>query len=127
MRPVSAMALGRRLFHKARKLDEAALAETVFRGSKGNGGSALNTASNTVRLTHAPSGISVRVGDTRHLFSNKSLARKRLFDKVEHALSPETSKITRVIEKQRRRNAKARSRAKAKYGSAENDVVAAKD
>ncbi len=105
-----------RFFSSSRKLPKSELEEVVFRGSKGNGGSALNTASQTVRLTHAPSGITVRVGDTRHLYANKSIARKRLFDKVEHAMSPETSKITRDIEKQRKRNAKSRQRARAKYG-----------
>jgi protein subunit release factor B len=100
----------------ARKLPKSELEESVFRGSKGNGGSALNTASNTVRLTHEPSGMSVRVGDTRHLFVNKKIAQQRLFDKVEHLQSPETSKITRKIEAQKRRNAKARYRAKQKYG-----------
>jgi protein subunit release factor A len=101
----------------ARKFPAAELEETVIRGSRGNGGTALNTASNTVRLTHVPSGITVRVGDTRHLYSNKSIARKRLFDKVEHASNPAESKITRGIEKQKRRNAKARYRAKLKYGA----------
>ncbi len=107
------------VFNKARKLAEEELAESVFRGSRGNGGSALNTASNTVRLTHVPTGIAVRVGDTRHLYANKSVARKRLYDKVEHALNPAESKITRGIERQKRRNAKARYRAKLKYGTDE--------
>jgi hypothetical protein len=101
----------------ARKFPEAELVEKVIRGSKGNGGTALNTSSSTVRLTHEPTGITIRVGDTRHLYANKSIARKRLFDKVEHATNPAESKITRGIEKQKKRNAKARYRAKLKYGA----------
>lgn len=89
--------------------------ESFVRGARGNGGQALNTASNTVLLTHKDTGIQVRVADTRSLHLNRRIAEERLFDKVELATDPENARITLKRDKVRRRKAKAASRAKKKY------------
>merc|ERR1711916_300702 len=96
-------------------------------GARGNGGQALNTASNTVILKHIPTNITVRCCATRYLEVNKKKAHSILFDKVEHFLNPETSKLTRKVNRQKRRNAKSRSRAKKKYGTKQEEVEEEKE
>src|SRR3954452_11885492 len=60
--------------------DAALLAECrwdAFRGS-GPGGQKRNKTSSSVRLTHAPTGISVIAGESRSQVENKARAIKRL-------------------------------------------------
>jgi hypothetical protein len=60
--------------------DDALLGESrweQFRGS-GPGGQKRNKTNNAVRLTHAPTGISVTAGESRSLRENKLYALRRL-------------------------------------------------
>lgn len=60
--------------------DDALLAQSrwdQYRGS-GPGGQKRNKTSNTVRLTHTPTGIAVTAGESRSLSENKMRALRRL-------------------------------------------------
>ena len=56
----------------------------------GPGGQSVNKAVNCVFLTHVPTGISVKVHQSRDLNVNKGIAYKRLCEKVElHIKGPD--------------------------------------
>ena len=60
--------------------DDALLAQSrwdQYRGS-GPGGQKRNKTSNTVRLTHQPTGVAVTAGESRSLSENKARALRRL-------------------------------------------------
>lgn len=101
---------------RKRRLPPSEVSIERFRGARGNGGSALNAAGNAIRITHLPTGLQTRCDSTRDLEMNLELAHQRLFDLVEHVRNPETSRIALRENKERRRNAKARYRARKKYG-----------
>jgi peptide chain release factor len=61
---------------------EGDLRETFVRSS-GPGGQHVNKVSTAVTLTHAPTGISVTVQDSRSQSWNRKLARERLLDEIE--------------------------------------------
>ena len=74
--------------------DEALLRDCrfdLFRGP-GPGGQKRNKTSNSVRLTHAPTGISVMAGESRSQAENKGRAvrrlKLRLAVEVRHAIDP---------------------------------------
>jgi len=57
----------------------------------GPGGQAVNKTKNAVRLTHKPTGVSVKCQDTRITSENRRLARKYLAEKVDFHLNGENS------------------------------------
>ena len=118
------------LLKNYRKLPEGETTTVRYRAASGKGGSALNATSNAARVTHVPTGLQVRCTDTRDVFLNEKLAHQRLHDLVEHRLTPNSSRITLKQQKQRKRNAKRRSRALKKYGvstTADSEVEIEKD
>lgn len=63
---------------------ESDLRETFVRGS-GSGGQKINKTSVAVQLLHVPSGIQVRVQDSRSQALNRFFARRLLCDRLEAA------------------------------------------
>ena len=55
--------------------------KAYIRSSK-KGGQNVNKVSSCVQLTHMPTGIQVKVQDTRDQYKNEEIAYKRLFDKL---------------------------------------------
>jgi protein subunit release factor A len=76
---------------------------------------------------HVPSGLSVKCQDTRYLEQNRKIARERLREKLEHAVDPENSKLTKMIKKNQRRKSKRARRSRLKYAqdspAAENNCT----
>ncbi|KNC51439.1 peptide release factor [Thecamonas trahens ATCC 50062] len=99
------------------KVAEDELEETFLHGS-GPGGQKINKTQSRVRLVHAPTGLTVVVQDTRSREANRTIARKRLADKVEAQLKGNASRLGRKAQRKRRRKAKAAARARRKYADA---------
>lgn len=98
------------------KLDMSEVEEEFVKGS-GPGGQKINKVRSCVVLTHQPTGIQVRCQDSRSLEVNRGKARKRLQLKVEHFLTPETSKMGKKIAKLQNKKRKAKARSKKNHGA----------
>lgn len=64
------------------KLDRKLVTKKYIRSSKKAGGQNLNKVSSCVQLTHIPTGIQVKVQDTRDQCKNEIIAWNRLSDKL---------------------------------------------
>ncbi len=80
--------------------------EEKFARSSGPGGQHVNKTSTAVSLRHGPSGLSVRVEDTRSQARNRQLAWERLLDAVEAQRRAAQAERKSTREKKRRQNAK---------------------
>ena len=87
---------------------EEDLEESFILGA-GPGGQKVNKTSSTVRLYHAPSGLSVRCGQNRSRETNRWLARRELAERIlekEHAEKSERRKEQEKIRRQKRRRSR---------------------
>ncbi|CAG8607789.1 2672_t:CDS:2, partial [Ambispora leptoticha] len=96
-------------------LNESDLEESFIRGS-GPGGQKINKSSICVYLKHVPTNIRVRCQQSRSREENRGIARHLLKLKLDEFYNGEQSKLAAKREKIRKREAKRRSRSKAKYG-----------
>lgn len=81
--------------------------EEKFVRSAGSGGQKVNKSSSCVYLKHIPSGLSVKIQESRSQGLNRYYARKRMCELLENKLlgkeSPEAKRIKK-IRKQKNRN-----------------------
>lgn len=82
---------------------EADFTETFARSS-GPGGQHVNKVSTAVTLTHAATGISVTVQDSRSQSMNRRLARERVLDEIERRRRERAQARRAEAALQRRRN-----------------------
>lgn len=64
------------------KLDRSHVIKNYIRSSKKAGGQNLNKVSSCVQLTHTPTGIQVKIQDTRDQCKNEIIAWERLTEKL---------------------------------------------
>lgn len=92
------------------RVDPALIEERFTRGG-GPGGQKTNKTSNAVVLHYPPLELTVRCREDRRRSVNRFLALRELVDRIEMAVSPETSARLREIEKMRASKARAHRRA----------------
>lgn len=78
------------------KLDRNDLKWTYTRSS-GNGGQNVNKVESCVQLTHIPTGMQVKVQDTRDQNKNKEIAYNRLSDKLKFIEDQKKYNDTRIF------------------------------
>lgn len=64
------------------KLDRNLVIKKYIRSSKKAGGQNLNKVSSCVQLTHIPTGIQVKIQDTRDQYKNEIIAWEKLTEKL---------------------------------------------
>lgn len=87
---------------------EEDLEESFILGG-GPGGQKTNKTSNVVRLVHAPSGLSVRCGETRSRETNRYLARRALAEAIlerERGRKTAARQAAEKIRRQKRRRSR---------------------
>lgn len=88
--------------------------EEAFVLGSGPGGQKVNKTSSTVRLFHAPSGLTVKCGESRSREMNRWMARRELAEKIlerDHAaLSVRRQEVERIRRQKRRRSRRQRAR-----------------
>ncbi len=87
---------------------EEDLEESFILGG-GPGGQKTNKTSNVVRLVHEPSGLSVRVGESRSRETNRWIARRTLSELIlerEHRRKSEARQRAEKVRRQKRRRSR---------------------
>ncbi len=92
---------------------EEDLEESFILGS-GAGGQKVNKTSSTVRLYHAPSGITVKCGESRSREQNRWVARRELAEKILEKTNAAESVRRQEAERVRRQKRRRSRRQKAK-------------
>ena len=99
---------------RALRIDPEAIEEQFVRGG-GPGGQKINKTSSCVLLRYPPLDLVVRCQQDRRRSVNRFLALRELVDRIEMAVSPETSRRLREGERRRLSKARRRRRARAKH------------
>ena len=107
-------------------LREAELREVFLRAS-GPGGQNVNKVETGVLLTHLPTGLSVRVTDSRSQAQNRWLARQRLAAKLAARQAEAKARRVHAAELERRRNRKPSRRSKERTMQDKNRRARLKD
>ena len=91
----------------------------------GPGGQKINRSANCVRLQHRPTGLEVRVQETRSQALNRFYARRRLCELLEEEQlgrqSPKALLETKRRKQKQRRKRRSRSRIQPESGGKTND------
>lgn len=82
------------------------LVEESFVKGGGKGGQKINKTANAVQLKYPPLGLVIRCQRERKRSVNRFLALRELADRVEMAVSPETSERLKEFDRIRRRKAR---------------------
>ena len=97
----------RKLMEEA-SVDEDDLEESFILGG-GPGGQKTNKTSSVVRLAHEPSGVAVKVGESRSREDNRWLARRMLAETIlerEHKRKSDARQKAEKIRRQKRRRSR---------------------
>jgi protein subunit release factor B len=93
-------------------LQESDLVESFVR-SQGPGGQKVNRSSTCVYLKHLPTGLEVKMQETRSQLQNRFFARRRMCELLESrqlgAASPESLKQEKIRKQKARRRRRSRS------------------
>ena len=100
------------------KMDSLGIKETdieeKFIHSSKKGGQKVNKTSSTVRLYHAPSGMTVKCGESRSREMNRWFARRdlaeKILEKVNAALSARRQETERIRRQKRRRSRRQKAK-----------------
>ena len=84
--------------------------EEIFVKSGGSGGQKVNKSSSCVHLKHLPSGLSVKIQESRSQGLNRYYARKRMCELLENKLLGNESPQAKRIEKIRKQKDRRRRR-----------------
>lgn len=89
----------------------------------GPGGQSVNKSENCVNMIHIPTGIWVKVHQSRDLEINKHIAIKRLTEKVELSVNGKDSKIAKRIEKLKKNKLRRKKKYEDKHLKTSNQIV----
>jgi len=94
--------------HIVVKIEETDIVEKFVRGS-GPGGQSINKTMNNVQLLHVPTGVRVSCQEQRELSTNRKLARKMLYERVDDFYNGanKSSKLHLKAKKVQKRKAKS--------------------
>ena len=110
---------------QALEVREDDLEETFIRSS-GPGGQHVNKTSTCVRLVHRPTGLAVKVQNSRSQGLNRFLARRLLADRLEQqrggAASPQAQQHDKVRRQKQRRARRTRQKQRQETGTQEGQV-----
>ncbi|KHJ36305.1 putative peptidyl-trna hydrolase domain-containing protein [Erysiphe necator] len=95
-------------------VDEKEFSEAFLKGS-GPGGQKINKTSSAVQLIHKPTGIVVKVQETRSREQNRKIAREKLALKIEKLQKGDESRLAIIDATKAKRKASARKKSKRKY------------
>ena len=98
-----------------------------FIKASGRGGQKVNKSSSAVFLSHEPSGISVKVGQSRSQHLNRFLAMRRLVDRIEALKSGEPDEASRKIARLRKQKQRRKKKARKKHEDAAVEPFSVKD
>ena len=93
----------------------------------GPGGQSVNKSENCVNMIHIPTGILVKVHQSRDLEINKHIALKRLTEKVELSVLGKDSKIAKRIEKLKKNKLRRKKKYEDKHIKNSNEIGANKE
>ncbi|POS84616.1 hypothetical protein EPUL_004416, partial [Erysiphe pulchra] len=99
-------------------IDENEFSEAFLKGS-GPGGQKINKTSSAVQLIHKPTGIVVKVQETRSREQNRKLAREKLALRIEKLQKGDDSRLAIVSATKSKRKASAKKKSKRKYRTLE--------
>ncbi|TQS37562.1 hypothetical protein Golomagni_01957 [Golovinomyces magnicellulatus] len=95
-------------------IDEDEFTEVFLKGS-GPGGQKINKTSSAVQLRHKPTGIVLKVQETRSREQNRKIAREKLALKVEMIQKGNESRLAVINATKSKRKASALKKSKRKY------------
>ena len=101
------------------EIHEKDLREDFIKGF-GPGGQKTNKSNNCVVLKHMPTGLVVRVHDSRDKLVNRKLARKLLYEKLDFLVNGDTSTIARREQKILRSKERKRRRREQRLANGES-------
>ncbi|RKF59234.1 putative peptide chain release factor-like protein, mitochondrial [Erysiphe neolycopersici] len=101
-------------------IDENEFSEAFLKGS-GPGGQKINKTSSAVQLIHKPTGIVVKVQETRSREQNRKLAREKLALKIEKLQKGDESRLAIIGATKSKRKASAKKKSKRKYRVLEDE------
>jgi protein subunit release factor B len=96
------------------KIDLNSVEESYSAGG-GKGGQKINKTANKVLLKYAPLNIAVTCQKERSRALNRFLALRKLVDKAELKIFPQTAKLKTEIERIRKRKSRKRAKSRRKY------------
>ncbi|ORY87649.1 RF-1 domain-domain-containing protein [Protomyces lactucae-debilis] len=100
------------------EISEDDIEEKFVRGT-GPGGQKINKTSIVAQLKHLPSGIQVSCQETRSLQQNRSIARKRLREKVDAHINGDESRVMAKVRESVRKKRSADKKKSKKYRNLE--------